>query len=68
VETRERVPSTDGTELNRARAMRNSGASDFRETWDSHTWTRDGGNYLEPDARFGYGFLDAVRRVFGTKD
>ena len=24
------------------------------------------GNYLEPDVRFGYGFLEAVKRVFGN--
>lgn len=30
-------------------------------TWNE--WTE--GNYLEPDAKFGYGFLEAVKRVFG---
>ena len=28
-------------------------------------WTED--SYLEPDAVFGFGYLDAVRRVFGGK-
>lgn len=31
-------------------------------TWNE--WTE--GNYLEPDERFGYGFLEKIREVFGT--
>ena len=29
-------------------------------------WTE--GSYLEPDTQFGFGYLDAVKKVFGTSD
>ena len=66
VVTTDRSPAEFERGLRAMRRFADSG--DFRgkfvtlTTWNE--WTE--GNYLEPDVRFGYGFLEAVKRVFGN--